>query len=175
MVFLTDFAVEAPLHTSMSNDLDAGYHKRAFVVRGNWSLGLMRNGERHSHGVSLSITTETGFRFPMIAEYRYRQWRRHFAIDAGVGIKRRDVWIDNVGLVRGRGFTTLLGASPNRWVGANLRYEQMTVRGKRFTGVLLGLQSTRVSEYMFQGLALAIVDGLLAKIGLERDTEEEDP
>ena len=170
MVFLTDFGIEAPLHTTRSNDPNARYYKRAFDVRGSWSVGLMRNGERHSHGVSLALTTEAGTRFPMIAEYRYRQWRRHVAIDAGIGLKQQDVWIDNVGLIRGRGFTTLLGASPNRWVGANLRYEQMTVRGKRFTGIMLGVQSTRVSEYIFQGLALAIVDGLLARIGLERDT-----
>ncbi len=41
------------------------------------------------------------------------------------------VFLADFGLVRGRGFTTLLGASPSRWIGANLRYEHMTVRGKR--------------------------------------------
>jgi hypothetical protein len=40
--------------------------------------------------------------------------------------------------------------------------------------VLFGVQSTRVSEYVFRGLALAIVDGLLAKIGIERDTGDDD-
>jgi hypothetical protein len=39
---------------------------------------------------------------------------------------------------------------------------------------MLGVQSTRVSEYTFRLLALAIVDGLLARIGIERDTGDEE-
>lgn len=169
MVFLTDIGFDAPLYTTVSGDPAARYNRQAFDLRLNWSLGLMRNGDRHSHGLSLSMTSESGLRIPMIAEYRYRQWRRYAAVDAGIGLKRNDVWIDGAGLVPGTGLTTLLGVSPSRWIGASLRYETMRVRGKRVTGVMLGLQSTRVSEYAFQGIALAIVDGLLARIGLTRD------
>lgn len=175
MVFLTDFGFDGPLYTTKSRDPDAGYFKRAFDLRMNWSLGLMRNGDRHSHGVSLSVTSEAGLHFPMIAEYRYRQWRDHFAFDAGVGLKRHEVWVDNVGLVRGSGVTTMFGVSPNRWFGTSVRYETMKVRGQRFTGVLLGVQSTRVSEYAFQFLGIAFRDWLLGLIGIEWESEPETP
>jgi hypothetical protein len=174
MVFLTDFGLDGPLHTTTSKDPAARYYDRAFDLRMNWSIGLMRNGDRHSHGVSFSITSEAGFTFPMIAEYRYRQWRNHFAIDAGAGLKRHGVWVDNVGLVKGSGLTTMLGISPSRWFGTSLRYETMKVRGQRFSGVMLGVQSTRVSEYAFQFLAIGIRDWLLGLIGIEWESEPEE-
>ena len=173
MVFLTDFGLDGPLHTTTSRDPAARYYNRAFDLRMNWSIGLMRNGDRHSHGVSLAVTSEAGLTFPMIAEYRYRRWLNQFALDAGVGLKRHDVWIDNVGLTRGNGLTTLLGISPSRWIGASLRYETMKVRGQRFTGVMLGVQSTRVSEYTFRFLGIALRDWLLGLIGFEWEGEAE--
>ena len=173
MVFLTDFGFDGPIHTTKSKDPAARYYDRAFDFRMNWSIGLMRNGDRHSHGVSLSVTSEAGLTFPMIAEYRYRQWRNQFAIDAGVGLKRHEVWVDNAGLVPGTGLTTMLGFSPSRWFGTTLRYETMQVRGQRFTGVMLGVQSTRVSEYAFRFLAIGIRDWLLGLIGFEWEGEGE--
>lgn len=172
MVFLTDIGIDMPLSTTSSHAPNPIYSK-SFPARLNWSLGLMRNGDRHSHGVSLSITSDAGLRFPMIAEYRYRQWRNQFAIDAGLGLKRHEIWVDNGGLVAGTGLTTMLGFSPSRWFGTSLRYETMRVRGQRFTGVMLGVQSTRVSEYAFQFLAIGIRDWLLGLIGFEWEGEGE--
>ena len=172
MIFLTDFGFDFPITTTRAKDPAARFYNRDFDVRMMWSWGLMRNGDRHSHGVSLAITSEAARAIPMIAEYRYRQWRGPMTFDAGLGLKRHQVWIDNTGLVEGRGITTMLGASPNRWIGLSLRYEQMRVRNTTHRGFLVGVQSTRVSEYAFQLLGIAIVDGLLGMIGLEREEEQ---
>ena len=173
MVFLTDFGFDGPLYTTRSRDPAARYFKRSFDLRLNWNIGLMRNGGRHSHGVSFAVTSEPTLTFPMLAEYRYRQWRGPVALDAGVGFKRHQVWIDNAGLADGRGVTTMLGVSPNRWFGLSLRYEQLGARGTTHRGVLLGIQSTRVSEYSFQFLGIAFRDWLLGLIGFEWGTGDE--
>ena len=172
MVFLTDIGLDMPIWTTATTAPNPIYSK-AFPVRLNWSIGLMRNGDRHSHGVSLSITSESSSQLPQIIEYRYRNWLgRGSAIDAAVGWKRNEVW-EASGLDQSSGMTFMLGYTPTRWLGASVRYD--FVKGDRRThrAVMLGLQSTRVSEYVFKGMALAIVDGLLAKIGLERDSGED--
>jgi hypothetical protein len=167
MVFLTDIGVEFPLYSTPSN-APSGVFSKSFPARLNWSIGLMRNGTRHSHGISLSLTSENVSQIPQIIEYRYRNWLGGgSAIDAGIGWKRNEVY-KGTGLVPGEGMTFLLGYTPSRWVGATVRYDFVNVRGRTFRGVLLGVQSTRTSEYVFKGLALAIVDGLLARIGFER-------
>ena len=171
MVFLTDIGFELPLYTTATTSPDPHYSK-SFPFRAAWSIGLMRNGDRHSHGVSLGFTSETSRQFPQIVEYRYRNWLgRGSAVDASIGWKRNSVW-QGTGQANAQGMTFLLGYTPTRWVGANVRYDLVNAGGRTHRGVMLGVQSTRVSEYMFQGLALAIVDGLLAKIGIEREREE---
>ena len=173
MVFLTDIGVEFPLYSTPS-DAPSGVYSKSFAARLNWSLGLMRNGDRHSHGISLSLTSEDLEYAPQIMEYRYRNWLgRGSAVDAGIGWKRNQVY-KGAGLVRGEGMTFLLGYTPTRWVGASVRYDFVNAGGRTFRGVMLGVQSTRTSEYVFKGLALAVVDFLLAKIGFERDTGNED-
>jgi hypothetical protein len=173
MVFLTDFGIDFPISTTRAADPGARFYARDFDVRMAWSIGLMRNGRRHSHGVSFALTSEPARAIPMIAEYRYRQWRGPMTFDAALGLKRHEVWIDKTGLVEGRGLTTMLGASPSRWIGLSLRYERMRVRGTTRRGVLVGLQSTRASEHVFRIIALGIVDALLGSIGFERDTTSE--
>ena len=171
MVFLTDIGFEFPLYSTTTTSTDPS-HKKSFPIRAAWSIGLMRNGDRHSHGVSLGFTTETSRKFPQILEYRYRNWLGGgSAVDAGIGWKRNSVWLGS-GQSNAQGMTFLLGYTPSRWVGANVRYDLVNAGGRTHRGVMLGVQSTRVSEYMFKGLALAIVDGLLAKIGFEREQEE---
>lgn len=167
MVFLTDIGLDFPLYTTTSGASNPIYSK-SFPIRANWSLGLMRNGNRHSHGISLSLTSENASQIPQIIEYRYRNWLgRGSAFDLGLGWKRNEVW-QGAGLVAGQGMTFLIGYTPSRWVGATVRYDFVTVAGRIHRGLLLGVQSTRTSEYVFRGLALAIVDGLLGKIGFER-------
>lgn len=171
MVFLTDIGIDVPLYTTPSGAPNPSFSK-SFPARLNWSLGLMRNGERHSHGVSIALTSENLSHAPQIIEYRYRNWLGPgSALDAGVGWKRNEVW-QGTGLVPGQGMTFLFGYTPTRWIGATLRYDFVNAAGRTHRGVLLGVQSTRLSEYLFQGLALAIVDGLLARIGFERDTDD---
>jgi hypothetical protein len=173
MVFLTDIGFEFPLYTTATTSPDPHYSK-SFPFRAAWSIGLMRNGDRHSHGVSLGFATESSRKFPQIVEYRYRSWLgRGSALDASIGWKRNSVWQDG-GHANAQGMTFLLGYTPSRWVGANVRYDLVNAGGRTHRGVMLGIQSTRVSEYTFKFLALAIVDGLLAKIGIERDTGEEE-
>ena len=173
MVFLTDFGLEFPLYTTATTSPDPIFSK-SFAPRLNWSIGLMRNGARHSHGVSLSLTSENTRQIPQIVEYRYRHWLgRGSAFDAAVGWKRNAVW-QGAGHVDADGMTFLLGYTPTRWIGANVRYDFVNASGRTHRGVMLGVQSTRVSEYTFKFLALAIVDGLLARIGIERDTGDEE-
>jgi hypothetical protein len=174
MVFLTDIGLEFPLYSTPSN-APSGVYSKSFPARVNWNIGLMRNGTRHSHGISLSLTSENASQIPQIVEYRYRNWLgRGSAVDAGIGWKRNEVY-KGAGLVAGEGMTFLLGYTPSRWVGATVRYDFVNAGGRTFRGVMLGVQSTRTSEYVFKGLALAIVDGLLARIGFERDDGEPDP
>jgi hypothetical protein len=173
MVFLTDIGVDMPVWTTATTAPNPIYSK-SFPLRVNWNIGLMRNGNRHSHGVSLALTSESMGQIPQIIEYRYRNWLgRGSAIDAAIGWKRNEVW-EGPALTPAQGMTFLVGYTPTRWVGANLRYEFVNARGRTHRAVLFGVQSTRVSEYVFQGLALAIVDGLLAKIGIERDTGDDE-
>ena len=170
MVFLTDIGVDFPLHTTRTTN---PRYRNAFPARLNWSIGLMRNGDRHSHGLSFGVTGETAGEFPGIVEYRYRYWLGpNSALDAGFGWKRHDVGQDD-DLVQGNGMTFLAGFTPSRWFGANVRYEFLHAAGTTHRGLMLGVQSTRVSEYTFQFLGIAIRDWLLGLIGFEWEGEGE--
>lgn len=169
MVFLTDFGFEWPVVTTRTASAPPVW-RDAFLLRANWSLGLMRNGNRHSHGLSFSMMTEDLDALPHLIEYRYRNWLGGgHAIDAGLGLRRTSVW-GGTDLVPAKGYSAMLGYTPTRWIGASIRYDRVKANDRAFTALALGLQSTRVSEYAFKFVGIAIVDGLLAKIGFERDT-----
>lgn len=173
MIFLTDFGAEFPVTSSRQPSAPPLY-QRVFTERLSWSIGLMRNGHRHAHGVSISLVSENLSTFPMIVEYRYRNWLGgSHALDAGIGLRRSDAWIGS-GLAPARGYTLMLGYSPTRWVGLTVRRDEVWANHAPYKSVMLGVNSTRVSEYAFKFVALALVDGLLGKIGLHRgDTEPE--
>ena len=174
MVFLTDIGVEFPLHATPTTSPNR-YFSKSFATRLNWSIGLMRNGERSSHGIALSVTSENTSQIPQLVEYRYRRWLpRGNAVDAGFGWKRNSIY-HSTGELPADGMTFFVGFTPSRWIGATVRYDHINALGRPHRGVMLGAHSTRVSEYAFKFLAIGLRDWLLGLIGFEWESEPEQP
>lgn len=174
MVFLTDIGLEFPLYATPTTSRKP-YQSKSFPPRLNWSIGLMRNGDRHSHGIALSVTSENTSQMPHLVEYRYRRWlSRNSAVDAGFGWKRNSIH-HSAGELPSDGMTFFAGFTPSRWFGATIRYDHINALGRPHRGIMLGAQSTRVSEYTFQLMAIALRDWLLGLIGFEWESEPESP
>lgn len=168
--FLTEIGVETPLRSSRSRR--DGVTRPDFAPRLNWAIGLMASSGRNSHGGAIAMTSELGSSIN-IAEYRYRRWMGTSTLDVGIGYKTNDV-PDSLGAQRrGKGATAMLGYTPNRWIGVQLRGEWVRSRGRTHHALLVGVQSTRVSEYVFRGLFYAAIRALFERFGIEWEGEEE--
>ena len=135
-------------------------------------------GRRHSTGLAVAITSEETNHFGSlnVVEWRYRNWVNSVsALDIGVGYKANGVRPPGTGLVDARGVTAMLGYTPTRWIGISARGDWVRARGQTHHGILLGLQSTRVSEHIFRVLAIGAVRALLAEIGIELEDDDEAP
>ena len=172
--FLTDIGLEYPvLGTRTPN---AGRLRPDFPFRLTWNVGIMGTRGRHSHGGAIGITSDDneGSPLPFLVEYRYRNWLGgHAALDAGLGYRRNGVR-DSLGAVRAaHGVTLMAGFTPNRWIGASVRADMVRRAGRTHSGVLLGVQSTRASEFMFRMVLVTAVRAVLGSIGLEVEEDED--
>ena len=110
---------------------------------------------------------------PMVLEYRYRNWLgESLAADVALGYKRNGFRDPAQWVVPGKGLTTMIALTPNRWIGVSARADFMRAAGIDRRGLLLGVQSTRVSEEAFKLVLVTAVRALLEKIGI--DTSDED-
>lgn len=178
--FLTDFAFEMPLASTRRADAPnvAEGRRPDIPMRAVWTFGFMGTKGRHSHGGAVSLTSEEIGRasLPFTAEWRYRNWLgTSAAVDAAIGYKSAPMWKNGTGLVPARGMTMMVGFTPNRWVGVSARVDLMRVDGRTPRAVLLGIQSTRVSEEFIRLVAVEMLRAALAKIGFELDEDEEEP
>jgi len=173
--FLTDLGIEVPLRSTRSADPAAsGGEHIAFRTRLVWTFGFMATKGRHSHGGAVSITSEETRSpgMPNVIEWRYRNWLgASAAVDVGVGYKANEVWEPGVGLVGARGVTAMLAYTPMRYVGVSVRADLVRARGRDHRALLVGVQSTRLSEVMIKHTFLLILRTMLGAIGVELEEE----
>lgn len=168
--FLTDIGVETPM---FSRSRASGRHRSAFPMRLMWSVGLMGTSGRHSHGGAIAVTSDETANTGMVIEYRYRNWLGgDGAFDAGLGYRRGSVHLASE-TVQARGVTLLAGYTPNRWIGVTLRGDLMRAHGRSHNALMIGVTSTRASEFMFRAVFIELVRALFAKIGIELEEEEQ--
>lgn len=178
--FLTDFGLEVPVASTRRTDAPGvrGGQGPDFGIRGVWTFGFMGTAGRHSHGATLSFLLDEmiGESLSYTLEWRYRNWlSRSAAVDAAIGYKRAPMWQNGAGLVPARGMTMLVALTPNRWIGVSARMDLMRVDGRTPRALLLGVQSTRVSEGAIKFVAVEMLRAALARIGVElEDGDEED-
>lgn len=172
--FVTDIGIEVPLRSTRTADPAAGHRKVDFPTRVVWTFGFMGTRGRHSTGPAISITTEEvqNTFAPNIYEWRYRNWLAGSpAIDVGLGYKVNEVWEQGVGLVGARGITAMLGYTPTRYIGLSARGDFVRSPSRNHRAVLVGVQSTRLSELMIKHLFIGVIRALLASIGIELEEE----
>lgn len=169
---LTDFGVEVPVRSARFRATD-GSMQREFATRLVWTFGVMGNAGRYSHGGALSFTAGTTTDgIGSIVEYRIRNWlSRSAAVDAALGYESADVWNPGAGWARGRGLTAMLAFTPTRFVGLSARGSLLRSRGTSHSALLLGVQSTRASEFIVRAVFITIVRELLGKIGIELEED----
>jgi hypothetical protein len=174
--FLTDMGVEFPLHSTRLGEPTASGRRRSdFGTRLMWTFGVMGTKGRQSHGAAFSIASELSSSafFPYTFEYRYRNWvTSTSALDGGLGYKTHEVWVDGVGAVKGHGMTAMLAFTPSRFIGVNARFDLIRARGTNHSAVLLGLQSTRLSEVMMRFVFVETIRAVLGRIGIELEDED---
>jgi hypothetical protein len=169
--FLTDIGIETPMFSTRTRD--GGRYRGAFPMRLMWSIGMMETSGRHSHGGALAVTSDETVNAGMVIEYRYRNWLGgDGAFDAGMGYRRGSVR-DSSEMVRARGVTLLAGYTPNRWIGVTVRGDLLRAQGRSHNALMIGVTSTRASEFMFRAVFIEIVRALFAKIGVELEEEEQ--
>lgn len=178
--FITDFGIEVPVASTRRADAAGvrGGRGPDFGIRGLWTFGFMGTKGRHSHGATVSflIDETTAESVPYTLEWRYRNWLgRSAAVDAAIGYKRAHMWQNGAGLVPARGMTMLVAITPNRWIGVSARVDLMRVDGRTPRALLLGVQSTRVSEEFIRFVAVEMLRAALARIGVELEEDEEEP
>ena len=176
--FLTDIGIEFPVRqTSHPDPFVRGSRARDFDVRPVWTMGFMGTRGQHAHGPTVSLVGEfvpTGL--PFMLEYRYRNWLGpSAAVDVSLGYKRTGFYETGNNLVLGKGLTAMIAWTPNRWIGLNARADIMRAASRDRRALLLGVESTRVSEYMFRIVLVETMRFLLASIGIEMNDEEEEP
>jgi hypothetical protein len=170
--FLTEFGVEQPLASTKHVDT-SGARRTDFAVRAVWTFGFLGTKGRHSNGVVLSLRTESAETVPFALEWRYRNWlSQRASIDAGLGYQTNQVWEPGVGLVNGRGVTAMIGFTPSTYVGFSLRTDVIRARHRDHRALMIGVQSTRLSEVFIKYAAIGVARALLAKIGIELETED---
>lgn len=176
--FLTDLGIELPLrsthHVDPADPAARGGRHADFQTRLVWTFGFMATKGRHSHGGAVSITSEETRSpgIPNVIEWRYRNWLgASAAVDVGVGYKANEVWAPGVGLVGARGVTAMLAYTPMRYVGVSVRADLVRARGRDHRALLVGLQSTRLSEVMIKHTFLLIIRTMLGAIGVEVEEE----
>lgn len=171
--FLTDFGAEFPITSSRGAD-PAGVTRTDLPFRVTWTIGLMANSGRNAHGGSGGVAMEEHANVVPIVEYRYRRWLdRSATLDAGVGFRGASLVHPREGRVPARGVTLMAGYSPNRWIGATLRLDLVRGGGRTGRALMMGVQSTRVSEHMFRLVAIGLVEALFAAIGVDFEWEDE--
>lgn len=129
----------------------------------------MRNVGGDATGPVFSLVGETAAGgLSRMAEWRYRRWLSATqAVDVGAGYKTTYVWTPDAGDVRARGMTAMAGWTPNRWIGVSGRVDIVGENGRTHRAVMLGVQSTRGSEYVARALLVELWRALLAQIGVE--------
>lgn len=168
---VTDFGFEHPVYTTRHTPAPI-YSGRDFEQRVTFSLGAMRNFGRHAMGPVAAITSESGPAWML--EWRYRNWLTATqAVDVGLGYKTNSVWQNDDVERRGRGVTAMIAWTPSRWIGVSARMELIRARDETHRGLLLGAQSTRVSEFILREMPGAIMRALLARIGIEVENEDD--
>ena len=171
---VTDFGFETPLYTTRHTP-NTFFDGRDFELRVVWSLGGMRNFGRHAMGPVASITSEYSMNgLPWTLEWRYRNWLNSTqAVDAGLGYKTMSVW-QNDGVERkGKGVTARLAWTPNRWIGVSAHMDLVRANDETHNALMLGAQSTLVSEFVLRRLPGAILRALLARIGVEVESDND--
>jgi hypothetical protein len=171
--FLTDLGVEFPVwSTKHADPLTSAGRAADFKIRPVWTVGLMGVIGRHAHGGAFSLVGENGGDgIPLIFEYRYRNWlNQSAAFDAAIGYKQNGFMLPSLGEVPAKGLTAMVALTPNRWIGVSARADFMRAAGARHA-LLLGVQSTRVSEEAFKLVFVTAVRALLEKIGIDTSNE----
>jgi len=176
LFFLTDLGIEFPVAQSRHPDaLAPGGRGRDFAdIRPVWTIGFLGTKGRHSHGPTASLVGEdvpTGL--PFMLEYRYRNWLgESAALDLSLGYKRNGFYESGLGLTEGKGLTTMIAWTPNRWIGLSARGDFMRAANRDRRALLLGVQSTRVSEEFFKLVLVTAIQALLEKIGVDTSDDE---
>ena len=170
---VTDVGMEMPLYTTRRDVAIPNRGNAEFQGRIVWSLGLMRNTGNGATGPVVSLVGEfAASGISRMAEWRYRRWLGATnAVDVGVGYKTTHVTRADASDVPVRGFTAMAGWTPNRWVGVSGRVDIVGGDGQTHRAVMLGIQSTRGSEFLARLVMVEMWRALLAKIGLESESD----
>lgn len=172
--FLTDIGVEFPVAYTRQPNSSFGYDGD-FDIRFVWTIGVMGNRGRHSHGGAVSLVgVGANEGFPFTLAYRYRNWLgESAAVDLSLGYIQHGFYGIGRETHRGKGVTTMIAWTPNRWIGLSARGDFMRAGGRDRRALMLGVQSTRVSEYAFRFVLVEGLRALLGQIGIEVEDEEE--
>jgi hypothetical protein len=170
---VTDFGLEFPMYSTRRQAQLPNRGEDDFGPRIVWSLGLMRNVGGDATGPVFSLIGETAATgLSRMAEWRYRRWLgATSAVDVGIGYKTTYVWQPGAGDVRASGMTAMAGWTPNRWIGVSARMDVVGANGQTHRAIMLGVQSTRGSELLTKLVVVEIWRALLARIGVEWESE----
>ena len=180
--FLTELAVEMPFASTRRNDRvynpDGAGMRPDFSTRVAWTFGFMGTpgGGPSSYGGALSFAGEEWLEsiVPITLEARYRRWIGQSAsANAALGYRRTQLWRAGTGLVGAQGATAMLGFTLNQYMGVSVRGELMRGGGRTARSALVGINSTRGSEFFLKTVAIGLVRLVLGKIGIHVGDEDE--
>ena len=172
---VTDIGFEFPAYTTRRAVPTMPGTTTDFGTRLVWSFGFMNNVRGDAMGPVFSLAPELERAgVPWMLEWRYRRWQSATrAIDFGLGYKSNQVRVEGERELRGRGATAMVGWTPSRWIGVNARFELIAAGGNVHRALLVGVTSTRSSEFLTRALVVEIWRAMLAKIGIEWGNDEE--
>jgi hypothetical protein len=174
--FLTEIGVDFPVFATRRDD-PAELRRRDFGARFVWGFGVMGTRGRHSHGGVFSFGGEGGLDddfIPHSLEYRYRNWLgQSAAVDAGIGYRSTQMWKNGAGLIPAKGVTAMVAFTPSRWIAVSARGELVRAAGRERRALLVGVQSTRGSEFALRLTAVLLWRAALQAIGVDPEEEDE--